>query len=46
VLVVGMFLIATAVAGAIWATIGGWLALTVSILGLGQVLWAVRRRLV
>lgn len=46
VLIVGMFLIATAAEGAVWATIGGWLALVVSVFGLGQVLWAVRRRLV
>ena len=46
VLIVGMFLIGAAVAGTIWATIGGWLALAVSMVGIGQVLWAVRSRLV
>lgn len=46
VLIVGMFLIGASVAGTIWATIGGWLALAVSMVGIGQVLWAVRSRLV
>lgn len=45
VLVSGMFLIAAAVAGPLWATVGGWVALVLSILGLGQVLWAIRARL-
>lgn len=45
VLVAGMFLIAAAVAGPLWADLGGWVALVVSVLGFGQVLWAVRSRL-
>lgn len=45
VLIAGMFLIAAAVAGAIWAQIGGWAALAVAIVGFGQVMWAIRSRL-
>jgi CDP-diacylglycerol--glycerol-3-phosphate 3-phosphatidyltransferase len=45
VLIAGMFLIGAAIAGAIWATIGGWVALAVSVFGFGQVMWAVRSRL-
>ncbi|HPE11479.1 MAG: CDP-alcohol phosphatidyltransferase family protein [Actinobacteria bacterium] len=45
VLIVGMFLIAAATAGVIWALIGGWVALIVAVAGFGQVLWAVRSRL-
>lgn len=45
VLVAGLFLIATAVAGPAWAQAGGWLALVLGVLGLAQVLWAVRTRL-
>lgn len=45
VLVAGMFLIAAATAGAIWAQIGGWVALAVALVGFGQVMWAVRSRL-
>lgn len=45
VLIAGMFLIAAAVAGPLWADLGGWVALVVSVLGFGQVLWAVRSRL-
>lgn len=45
VLIAGMFLIATAVAGPVWATIGGWVALVTAIVGLVQVLWAIRSRL-
>ena len=44
VLIVGMFLIAAATAGVIWALIGGWVALIVAVAGFGQVLWAVRSR--
>lgn len=46
VLIAGMFLIAAAVAGPVWAQLGGWAALAVSLFGFGQVLWAVRTRLV
>jgi CDP-diacylglycerol--glycerol-3-phosphate 3-phosphatidyltransferase len=45
VLISGMFLIAAAVAGTTWANVGGWVALVVSVLGFGQVMWAVRSRL-
>lgn len=45
VLVAGMFLIGAASAGVIWATIGGWVALVVSIAGFAQVMWAIRSRL-
>ena len=45
VLVAGMFLIAAAVAGQLWADIGGWVALAVSLAGFGQVMWAIRSRL-
>jgi CDP-diacylglycerol--glycerol-3-phosphate 3-phosphatidyltransferase len=45
VLIAGMFLIATATSGQVWATIGGWTALLVALFGFGQVLWAVRSRL-
>jgi CDP-diacylglycerol--glycerol-3-phosphate 3-phosphatidyltransferase len=45
VLISGLFLIGAAVAGAGWATLGGWVALLFSVVGLGQVLWAVRSRL-
>lgn len=45
VLIAGMFLIAAAVAGPLWADLGGWAALVLSVVGLGQVLWAVRSRL-
>ncbi len=45
VLIAGMFLIATAVAGSLCAQLGGWVALAVSVFGFGQVLWAVRSRL-
>lgn len=45
VLICGMFLIAAATAGQIWASIGGWTALVVAMLGFAQVLWAVRSRL-
>lgn len=44
VLVAGMFLIGAAMAGQIWADIGGWVALAVSLVGFGQVMWAVFRR--
>lgn len=45
VLISGLFLIGAASAGAGWATVGGWVALVFSAVGLGQVLWAVRSRL-
>lgn len=45
VLISGMFLIAAAVAGPVWADLGGWVALAVAVLGFGQVMWAVRSRL-
>jgi CDP-diacylglycerol--glycerol-3-phosphate 3-phosphatidyltransferase len=45
VLIAGMFLIATATAGPLWAQIGGWVALLVALLGFAQVMWAVRSRL-
>lgn len=45
VLIVAMFLLATAVQGPLWAQLGGWLALALSIVGIGQVAWAVRSRL-
>ncbi|HQR79404.1 MAG TPA: CDP-alcohol phosphatidyltransferase family protein [Actinomycetota bacterium] len=45
VLVAGVFLIAASVGGPVWAQAGGWLALVLGIVGLGQVLWAVRTRL-
>lgn len=45
VLIAGMFLIATAAAGPLWAELGGWAALLVSAVGFGQVMWAIRTRL-
>jgi len=45
VLISGMFLIAAAVAGPLWAQLGGWIALLLSLFGFGQVMWAVRSRL-
>lgn len=45
VVIAGMFLIATAAAGLLWADIGGWAALLVSVVGFGQVMWAIRTRL-
>lgn len=44
VLISGMFLLAAASAGTVWATIGGWVALAVAVVGFGQVMWAIRRR--
>ncbi len=45
VLVAGMFLLAAAVAGDVWAQVGGWVALLVGVLGFGQVMWSIRSRL-
>ena len=45
VIIVGMFLVATAVAGSVWAQIGGWVARAVALVGIGQVMWAIRSRL-
>jgi CDP-diacylglycerol--glycerol-3-phosphate 3-phosphatidyltransferase len=45
VVIAGMFLIATAAAGSLWADIGAWAALLVSVVGFGQVMWAIRIRL-
>lgn len=45
VLIAGMFLLATASQGEIWAQIGGWLALAVAVFGFAQVMWAIRSRL-
>ena len=45
VVISGMFLIATAVAGPVWAQLGGWAALLLGLFGFGQVMWAVRTRL-
>lgn len=45
VLVTGLFLIGAAAAGPIWADIGSWTALVLSVLGFAQVMWAIRSRL-
>ncbi len=45
VLIAGMFLIATAAAGTLWAQIGGWVALVVAVVGFAQVMRMTYSRL-
>jgi CDP-diacylglycerol--glycerol-3-phosphate 3-phosphatidyltransferase len=45
VLVTGLFLVGASIAGSMWADIGSWVALVLSVVGFAQVLLAIRSRL-